>query len=98
MVPRRGREDDYAAAHAELAALLPGSGSLAARLTAYRSAHEVPPDRLAPALATLSELLRGRTGAVVSLPPEETVSFRVVPRRRGARCTGTADGSAPGSR
>jgi hypothetical protein len=77
VVPRRGREDDYAAAHAELAALLPGSGSLAARLIAYRSAHEVPPDRLVAALATLSELLRGRTGAVVSLPPTETVSFRV---------------------
>jgi hypothetical protein len=77
VVPRRGREDDYAAAHAELAALLPRSGSLAARLIAYRSAHEVPPDRLAPALATLSELLRGRTGAVVPLPPTETVSFRV---------------------
>jgi hypothetical protein len=77
VVPRRGCEDDYAAAHAELAALLPGSGSLAARLAAYRRAHEVPPDRLASALATLSELLRGRTGAVVSLPPAEAVSFRV---------------------
>jgi hypothetical protein len=77
VVPRWGREDDYAATHAELAALLPGSGSLAARLIAYRSAHEVPPDRLVAALAALSELLRGRTGAVVSLPPTETVSFRV---------------------
>jgi hypothetical protein len=77
VVPRRGQSDDYAAAHAELAALLPGSGSLAARAAAYRSADEVPPDRLADTLAALSELLRGRTGAVVSLPPEEAVSFRI---------------------
>jgi hypothetical protein len=79
VVPRRGREDDYAAAHAELAALLPGSGSLATRSAAYRTAHEVSPDLLPDALATLSELLRGRTASVVSLPPQEEVSFRVTP-------------------
>lgn len=79
VVPRQGREDDYAAAHAELAALLPGSGSLAARSAAYRSAHEVPPDLLPHALAAVSELLRERAGALVALPPGEGVSFRVTP-------------------
>jgi hypothetical protein len=78
VVPRWGREDEYAAAHAELDALLPGSEPLAIRLAGYRRAQQVPRERLGAAAATLSELLRDRTRRWVSLPPAERVTFRVV--------------------
>ena len=41
-----GDPAEYAAAHAELETLLPGSGSLAERYAAHRRREECPPERL----------------------------------------------------
>ena len=78
LVARPGEPDEYAAAHAELTQLLPGSGSLASRLADYRRTQEVPVPRLAAVLAVLCELLRGRSSDLVPLPAQESVSIRVV--------------------
>src|SRR5829696_222892 len=50
----------YAAAHAELDTLLPGSGPLAERYAAHRRREECPPDRLEAAVHALSSALRDR--------------------------------------
>jgi hypothetical protein len=68
----------YAAAHAELAALLPGSGPLAERYAAYRRREECPPDRLAEAVHALSSALRDRVRGQYGLPEVETVRYDVV--------------------
>jgi hypothetical protein len=79
VAPRLGSPDDYAAAHADLDTLLAGPGPLASRLAGYRRAQEVPAAGIEAALAALSELLRGRSAALVPLPPGERVVYRVVP-------------------
>ncbi len=73
-----GVEDDYRAAHAELAELLPGPLPLAARLAGYRADQQVPRAPLAGALAALVELLRESARAAVGLPAGESVSLRIV--------------------
>jgi hypothetical protein len=78
LTARMGRVDDYAAAHDALADLLPGPRPLAQRMAAHRRAHVVPADRIGPALAALSALLRERTRRLVALPPGESVTYRVV--------------------
>src|SRR3712207_7368954 len=49
-----GDPDVYAAAHADLDALLPGDGTLAERYAAHRRREECPPDRLEVAVQALS--------------------------------------------
>jgi len=71
-IPERYRE-----AHAELAAILPGGGPLAARMTAYRKAEELPADRLGPAIQALSGALRELTRQRIELPAEEAVYYEV---------------------
>jgi hypothetical protein len=73
-----GVEDDYRAAHAELAELLPGPQPLASRLAGYRADQQVPRAQLAGALAAVVELLRDRSRAAVGLPEGESVSVRIV--------------------
>jgi hypothetical protein len=68
----------YAAAHAELDALLPGSGSLAERYAAHRRREECPPERLAEAVHALSSALRDRVRGEYGLPDVETVRYEVV--------------------
>ena len=68
----------YAAAHAELDALLPGSGSLAERYAAHRRREECPPDRLEAAVHALSSALRDRVRGQYGLPEVETVQYEVV--------------------
>ena len=68
----------YAAAHAELEALLPGDGSLAERYAAHRRREECPPDRLAVAVHALSSALRDRVRGRYGLPEVETVRYEVV--------------------
>src|SRR3712207_2899664 len=53
-----GDEAVYAAAHAELDALLPGEGALAERYAAHRRREECPPARLETAVHALSSALR----------------------------------------
>jgi hypothetical protein len=68
----------YAAAHAELDALLPGGGCLADRYAAHRRREECPPDRLEAAVHALSSALRDRVRGQYGLPELETVQYEVV--------------------
>jgi hypothetical protein len=68
----------YAAAHAELEALLPGGGTLAERYALYRRREECPPDRLEQAVQALSSVLRDRVRTQYGLPEMETVKYEVV--------------------
>jgi hypothetical protein len=73
-----GDESVYAAAHAELDVLLPGSGSLTERYAAHRRREECPPDRLEVAVHALSSALRDRVRGQYGLPEVETVHYEVV--------------------
>ncbi|MQA15988.1 MAG: DUF885 domain-containing protein [Pseudonocardiaceae bacterium] len=73
-----GDQDAYRAAHDELDTLLPGAGTLAARLQAHRSRDEVAPQRLEPAVHALSSALRDRVRARYELPATETVRYEIV--------------------
>jgi hypothetical protein len=73
-----GDESVYAAAHAELDLLLPGSGSLTDRYAAHRRREECPPDRLEVAVHALSSALRDRVRGQYGLPEVETVHYEVV--------------------
>ena len=68
-------EDTFAAAHARLDAVLPGSGPLRERYIAWREAHAVPPDRLEPAIRALADDLRERTQRQFGLPDGEHVEW-----------------------
>ena len=68
----------YAAAHAELDALLPGEGPLAERYATHRRREECPPDRLESAVHALSSALRDRVRGRYGLPEVETVRYEVV--------------------
>src|SRR3954467_15915007 len=68
----------YAAAHAELEALLPGSGTLAERYAVHRRREECPPDRLEEAVHALSSALRDEVRTRYGLPEVETVTYEVV--------------------
>ena len=76
--PALGDEATYEDAHAELGRLLPGTGSLRERYTAYRDGQAVPAARLADAVREVSALLRGRTRAGFELPEQEFVRYEVV--------------------
>jgi hypothetical protein len=68
----------YAAAHAELEQLLPGTGSLAERFADYRTGEECPPGRLDEAVHALSSALRDEVRDRYGLPEAETVRYEVV--------------------
>src|SRR3954470_8133451 len=68
----------YAAAHAELGALLPGGGPLAERYAVHRRREECPPDRLEEAVHALSSALRDEVRTRYGLPEVETVKYEVV--------------------
>lgn len=70
--------DDFAAAHARLAEVLPGRGPVAERFIAWREAQAVPADRLEAAVASLAEDFRARTAAAFELPEGEQVDFELV--------------------
>jgi hypothetical protein len=73
-----GDPAEYAAAHAELERLLPGSGTLAERYAVHRRREECPPDRLEVAVHALSSALRDRVRGQYGLPDVETVRYEVV--------------------
>ena len=73
-----GDEAAYAAAHTDLDALLPGTGTLAERYAAHRRREECPPDRLETAVHALSSALRDRVRGQYGLPEVETVAYEVV--------------------
>ncbi len=59
--PTRVDEDALVEAHRQLEEVLPGSGPLAERLTAWRESHAVPVDLLRRAVDSLADSLRDRT-------------------------------------
>lgn len=68
-------EDDFAAAHRRLDAVLPGDGPLRERYIAWREAHAVPVERLEPAIRSLADDLRERTRRMFGLPDGEHVDW-----------------------
>jgi hypothetical protein len=74
-------DDELAEAHRRLDAVLPGDGPLAERYVAWRESHAVPTERLQPALASLADDLRERTGALFGLPEGEHVDWELVTDR-----------------
>ena len=73
--PARVPDDELAAAHARLAAALPGSGPLRDRYIAWRESHAVPPDTLESAIRVLADDLRERTDRLFGLPDGEHVHW-----------------------
>src|SRR3954470_23874701 len=73
-----GDPAEYAAAHAELDRLLPGSGTLAERYAVHRRREECPPAKLETAVRALSSALRDRVRGQYGLPEVETVHYEVV--------------------
>jgi hypothetical protein len=74
----RGDEDRYRQAHALLADALGGSGPLADRMQAYRSADEIAPQRVSECIGAFSSALRDRVRADYPLPDGEVVEYEVV--------------------
>ncbi|HEX8805127.1 MAG TPA: hypothetical protein VF743_13065 [Acidimicrobiales bacterium] len=68
-------EDDFAAAHRALDAVLPGGGPLRERYIAWREAHAVPRERLEAAIRSLADELRERTQRLFGLPDGEHVEW-----------------------
>lgn len=71
-------EEEFAAAHRELDALLEGGGTVAERYQAYRERHLVPPQRLAEVVGALAGALRDRVREAFPLNDAEVVNFEVV--------------------
>ncbi len=74
----RGDEDRYRAAHARIDEVLGGSGPLAERMAAHRSADEIPPQRLEECIQAFSSALRDKVRATYPLPDAETIVYEVV--------------------
>lgn len=74
----KGDPTRYEAAHAKLDEALPGSGPLAERVAAHRSADEIPPQRLEECIHAFSSALRDRVRAEYPLPDTETINYEVV--------------------
>jgi hypothetical protein len=81
VVVRLGDPDRYREAHRRLAEVLPGAGSVRARLAALRRADEVPPERRSRAIAVLLAALRARTAELMELPAREGVTVELVENR-----------------
>ncbi len=64
-------ESEFQGVLDELGGLLPGSGSLPARLTAYRQQFEIPKDKLGVVFQTAIAECKRRTAAHVALPEGE---------------------------
>ena len=74
----RGDPDRYRAAHARLDEVLGGTGSLAERMAAHRSAGEIPPERLEECIRAFSSELRDIVRATYPLPNAETIVYEIV--------------------
>jgi hypothetical protein len=74
----KGDVDTYRQAHARLDEVLGGSGPLADRMEACRTAEEIPPERLSECIEAFSSALRDRVRAEYPLPETETVVYQVV--------------------
>lgn len=68
-------ESEFAAAHARLDAVVPGSGPLAERYIAWREAQAVRVDSLDAAIRSLADDFRERTQRQFGLPDGETIEW-----------------------
>ncbi len=78
MRPQHVDEDEFRASHRRLDEVLPGSGDLAGRYNRWLEAAEVPRESTLRAIGLLTGALRGRTEAIVDLPPGEHADFERV--------------------
>jgi hypothetical protein len=76
--PTRVDNDEIAAAHRRIDAVLPGSGALGERLIAWREAQAIPVERLQPAIQSLADDFRERTDRLWGLPEGEHIDFDLV--------------------
>jgi len=74
----RGDPERYRQAHAQLDDALGGTGPLADRIQAHRTAEEIPPERLEEAIHAFSSALRDTVRATFPLPDRETITYEVV--------------------
>jgi hypothetical protein len=74
----KGDPEHYEQAHRKLDDALPGAGSLAERMQAYRAGEQIPPARLEEAIHAFSSALRDRVRAEYPLPDSETITYEVV--------------------
>jgi hypothetical protein len=71
-------DSTFAAAHAEMARVLPGSGDLRDRLEDWKKQQELPPDRVLPVFDLALAETRRRTLTLFELPAGEDLSMQVV--------------------
>jgi hypothetical protein len=76
--PTHVDDDEIAAAHRRIDAVLPGSGPLGERLIAWREAQAIPVERLQPAIQSLADDFRERTDRLWGLPEGERIDFDLV--------------------
>jgi hypothetical protein len=76
--PERVPEDRFVEAHAQLDAVLPGTGELADRYRAWVERQIVPVESLLPAAEAFTRELRTRTEALFGLPDAETLELEMV--------------------
>jgi hypothetical protein len=74
----KGDPENYRDAHRKLDEALGGTGQLAERVQAHRSAEEIPPERLGDAIEAFSSALRDRVRAEYPLPEAETIVYEIV--------------------
>lgn len=74
----KGDPEAYRQAHVALDEALGGTGPLADRIAAHRSADEIPPARLEECIHAFSSALRDRVRATYPLPETETITYEVV--------------------
>ncbi|MCW2649977.1 MAG: hypothetical protein QOE41_4927 [Mycobacterium sp.] len=73
-----GDPERYRDAHARLDEALGGSGPLAQRMRAYRTADEIPRQRLGDCIEAFSSALRDRVRVQYPLPEGETIVYQIV--------------------
>lgn len=74
----KGDPEAYRQAHVALDEALGGTGPLAERIQAHRTADEIPPERLEECIHAFSSALRDRVRATYPLPDSETITYEVV--------------------
>lgn len=74
----KGDPEQYRQAHIALDEALGGTGPLAERVQAHRTADEIPPARLEECVHAFSSALRDRVRATYPLPDRETITYEVV--------------------
>jgi hypothetical protein len=74
----KGDPETYRQAHVALDEALGGTGPLADRVQAHRTADEIPPARLEECIHAFSSALRDRVRATYPLPDRETITYEVV--------------------